>query len=181
MTAFSSAKTTSDLQAPPLKIRLASMLYEAMLLFGVLFMAGLAFSTLLEQRHALYLRSALQDWLFVVLGMYFVWFWSHGGQTLAMKTWRIRVVRQDGSRLLLWRALMRYFLSGLWFVPGLAAAWVIKAQGPMLVLIPAANLLLWAALVYLDPQRQFVHDRLVGTRLIRAAPAAAKSSKKRLV
>lgn len=167
------------MQAPPLKLRLASMLYEAMLLFGVLFVAGWAFSTLLQQRHALYLRGALQDWLFVVLGIYFVWLWSHGGQTLAMKTWRIRVVRQDGSPLRLWRALGRYFLSWLWFLPGLAAAWALKAQGPMLVLIPAANVLLWAALVYLDPQRQFLHDRLAGTRLIRTAPAAPKRAKKR--
>lgn len=166
------------MQAPSLKVRLASMLYEAMLLFGVLFVAGWVFSTLLEQRHALYLRRALQDWLFVVLGLYFVWFWSHGGQTLAMKTWRIRVVRQDGSPLRLWRALVRYFLSWLWFLPGLAAAWALQAQGVMLVLIPTANLLLWAALAYLDPQRQFVHDRLAGTRLIRAAPVAARPAGK---
>jgi len=75
------------------------MLYEAMLLFGVLFIAGWLFSTLLQQRHALYLRGALQDWLFLVLGLYFVWFWTHRGQTLAMKTWRIKVVDKQGHEL----------------------------------------------------------------------------------
>ena len=33
--------------------------------------------------------------MFVVLGIYFVWFWSRG-QTLAMKTWHIRLVDAQG-------------------------------------------------------------------------------------
>ncbi|MGZ3237424.1 MAG: RDD family protein, partial [Burkholderiaceae bacterium] len=73
------------------------MLYEAMLLFGVLFISAWLFSTLLQQRNALYLRHALQYWLFLVVGVYFVWFWTHSGQTLAMKTWRIRLVTKNGE------------------------------------------------------------------------------------
>jgi uncharacterized RDD family membrane protein YckC len=145
------------------------MVYEAMLLFGVLFIAGWLFSTLLQQRHALYLRSALQEWLFFVLGAYFAWFWSHGGQTLAMKTWRIRVVQADGRPLSLWRAVFRYLLSWLWFFPGLIAAWLLGAHGWMLVLIPAANVLVWSLTIYLDPDRQLLHDRLAGTRLVTVA------------
>lgn len=151
------------------------MLYEAMLLFGVLFIAGWIFSTLLHQRHALYLRGALQDWLFFVLGLYFCWLWSHGGQTLAMKTWRIRVVTQQGLPLTLWRAIGRYLLAWLWLLPGLAAAWAMGAKTWMLVLIPAANVLVWALTVYLDPQRQFLHDRIAGTRLIRVPATTPKS------
>ncbi|RJG00769.1 RDD family protein [Noviherbaspirillum sedimenti] len=159
--------------------RLASMLYEGMLLFGVLFIAGWLFSTLLQQRHALYLRHAQQIWLLLVMGIYFVWFWIHGGQTLAMKTWHIRLVSADGKPLRVWRAIMRYLLAWLWFLPGLALASVLGAHAWMLVLIPALNMLLWALATYLDPQRQFLHDRLAGTRLIMQQPvkpgAAARS------
>ncbi len=145
------------------------MLYESMLLFGVVFFAGWLFSTLLQQRHALYLRSGLQDWLFLVVGIYFVWFWSHGGQTLAMKTWRIRLVTTDGLPVGIGRATARYLLAWFWCVPGLAAAWLLGARGWLLVLIPAGNLLLWALTVYLDPERRFLHDRLAGTRLVNVA------------
>lgn len=152
--------------APSLKRRFASMLYEAMLVFAVLFAAVLIFSTLMEQRHALYLRGALQDWLFAVLGIYFIWFWIHGGQTLAMKTWKIRLVDVNGKRVTLWRAIARYCLAWLWFLPGLALAWLLGAKTSMLIWIPLANVVLWALAVYLDPCRQFLHDRLAGTRLI---------------
>lgn len=142
------------------------MVYEAMLLFGVLFIGVWLFSTLLQQRHALYLRGALQNWLFILIGIYFVWFWSHGGQTLAMKTWRIQLVTADGQPVKIWRAIGRYFLVWFWCVPGLALAWALGAKAWMLVLIPVMNMALWALMIYLDPNRQFLHDRLAGTRLV---------------
>lgn len=151
------------------------MAYEAMLLFGVLFIAVWLFSTLLQQRHALYLRSALQDWLFFVIGIYFIWFWSHGGQTLAMKTWRIRLVNADGQPVTILRAIGRYLLVWLWCLPGLALAWALGAKTWMLVLIPAANVIIWALMIYLDPHRQFLHDRLAGTRLIRVVNMPSKA------
>ncbi len=150
----------------PLKNRLLCMVYEAMLLFGVLFIATWLFSTLLQQRHALYLRDALQDWLFVVLGVYFCWFWTHSGQTLAMKTWRIRVVGRDGKPVGWPRAMLRYVFAWGWFLPGLALARAIGAQGWMLLLLPALNFAVWAAAALLDRDRQFLHDRLAGTRVV---------------
>lgn len=147
------------------------MLYESMLLFGVVFIAGWLFSTLLQQRHALYLRAGLQDWLFVVMGIYFVWFWSHGGQTLAMKTWRIRLVTTNGQPIGVVRAIARYLLAWCWLLPGLLAAWLLGARNWMLILIPAVNLVLWSLTIYLDPERRFLHDRLAGTRLIDVKPS----------
>ena len=142
------------------------MLYESLLLFGVLFIAGWIFGTVLQQRHALYLRQGLQYWLFLVIGVYFIWFWSHGGQTLAMKTWRVRLTAMDGSPVSIWRATLRYLLSWLWFIPGLLLAKLLGVQGWLLVIIPLANLMIWAILALLDPARQFVHDRIAGTRLV---------------
>lgn len=142
------------------------MLYEAMLLFGVLFVAGMLFSILLQQRNALHLRHLLQDWLFLVIGLYFIGFWTNGGQTLAMKTWRIRLVTRNGGKVGILRAIARYLLTWLWILPGLAFAWKLDAHHWALVLLPLVNFLLWALLIYLDPDHQFLHDRLTGTRLI---------------
>ncbi len=142
------------------------MLYESLLLFGVVFIAVWIFSTLLQQRHALYLRHGLQYWLFIVLGTYFVWFWTHGGQTLAMKTWRVRLVSVSGAPVSMTRAALRYLLCWLWFVPGLLLAKLLDAHSWLLVAIPAANVFLWAGSALLDPKRQFIHDRIIGTRLI---------------
>ncbi|WP_422879646.1 RDD family protein [Noviherbaspirillum cavernae] len=163
---------------PSLKRRLASMVYEAMLLFGVLFISGWLFSTLLQQRHALYLRDALQDWLFLVIGLYFVWFWTHSGQTLAMKTWRIRLETRDGSAVGTKRAIGRYLLSWLWVLPGLALAWALGLKGWLLILIPSVNILLWALAAYLDPQRQFLHDRIAGTRIVSVPESSTKPGAK---
>jgi uncharacterized RDD family membrane protein YckC len=153
---------------PPLKRRLASMLYEAMLLFAVLFISDWFFSTLLQQRHALQLRHAGQAWLFFVLSIYFVWFWTHGGQTLAMKTWRIRIIGPDGRAPRPARAIGRYLLSWMFVLPGLALASITDAKNWALVLIPGTNFLIWTVLVYLDPERQFLHDRIAGTRIVAA-------------
>ena len=149
------------------------MLYEGVLLFGILFIAGWLFSTLTQQRNAMTLRQPLEVWLFLVLGIYYIWCWTHGGQTLPMKTWHMRVVTKDGSPLTPWRALLRYLLAWMWFVPGLAVAKAIDANGWMLVLPSLLNFLIWAATALFDKERQFLHDRLAGTRLIATKPAKA--------
>lgn len=142
------------------------MLYESMLLFAVVFIFGWLFSMAMEQRHALYLRHALATWLFLVIGIYFIWFWTHSGQTLAMKTWRVRLLTVDGKDIGVKRALVRYLLGWLWVLPGLALAWGVGARGWMLALIPAANLVAWALTAFLDPRRQFLHDRIAGTQVV---------------
>lgn len=75
----------TDLTAPGLWRRMACFIYEGVLLFGVVMIAGYLYSTLTQQRHALQGQVGLRSFLFLVLGIYFVWFWSHGGQTVAMK------------------------------------------------------------------------------------------------
>lgn len=152
------------------------MVYETMLLFGVITISGALFSILFQQRHALYLRHALQAWLLLVVTAYFVWFWTHSGQTLAMKTWRIRLVTADGKAVDAKHAIGRYLLAWLWILPGLALAWAIDAKNWVLLLLPGANMLLWALTAYLDPQRQFLHDRIAGTRVISVDPDPVKAA-----
>ena len=75
---------------------MACWLYEGLLLFGVVFISGYLFGTLSQTRNAMDNRHALQMFLFVVFGIYFVWFWSKG-QTLAMKTWDLKLVDKSGK------------------------------------------------------------------------------------
>ncbi len=159
------------LPTPGLARRLACFVYEGVLLFGVLMIAGFLYSGLTQQRHALAGRHGLQAFLFVVLAIYFVWFWSHGGQTVAMKAWHIRLVGRDGQPVSERRALARYLLAWLWFVPALASVWLAGLDGPGVVSVALlAGVAGFAALARLHPERQFWHDVLCGTRLVTWRP-----------
>lgn len=151
---------------PTLRRRVLSMVYESLLLFGVLFIAGYLFSTLTQQRSGLMYRHAMQLWIFLVLGAYFVWFWTHGGQTLAMKTWKIRVVDTRGAPLTPARAVLRYVLVWLWILPAMALDWAFGLSGWESVGVLVGWMVLWAAAMYAGTGHQFLHDRLAGTRLV---------------
>lgn len=159
------------MMAPGLWRRLAAFVYEGVVLFGVVMVAGFIFSIATDQRHALSGRTGLQAFMFVVLGLYFVWFWTHGGQTVAMKTWQIRVVDRAGQALTPARALLRYLLSWLWFAPALAVValnqWHARLEILLALLI---GIVAYALLSQVLPERQFLHDRLAGTRLQRHQP-----------
>lgn len=137
----------NGLISPSRKRRLACMVYEGMLLFGVLFMAAYLFDTLTQSRHALYLRHARQAWLFAVLGFYFAWFWRHGGQTLAMKTWHIRLVHEDGGQVGWAQAFLRYVLALLFTWTGISFVYS-----------------------FFDKNGQFPQDRLCKTLLVSSKP-----------
>jgi uncharacterized RDD family membrane protein YckC len=148
---------------------MACWMYEGMLMFGVVFIAGYLFGTLSQTRHALDNRHPLQAFLFVVFGIYFTWFWSRG-QTLAMKTWNIRLVDRNGQPVTQPRAFVRYLLSWLWFLPPLAALAPFGLTGGESVVIILGWVAVWALLSRFHPEQQFWHDALAGTRLITSAP-----------
>lgn len=129
-----------------LRRRLAAMLYESMLLLGVLALTFLV-PYLVLGAVAGYTPPGALLWLhvFAVLGVYFVWYWRRGGQTLAMQTWRLQIVDAASGRLAgRGRCWLRY-----------ALAW------PSLLLGGLG--LLWALV---DRDRQFLHDRLAGTCIV---------------
>jgi len=95
--------------------RLMAMIYDTLLLFSVLLLAtGLA--ELVTQGSLHYHNPFFRTWLFLVCFLFYAWFWTHGGQTLGMRTWRLRLQRLDGKPVTLWQALLR-FLSA---IPSLA-------------------------------------------------------------
>ena len=151
---------------PTLRRRFASMTYEAMLLFAVVFVAGYLFDTLTQSRNGLRLRHAREAWLFAVLGIYFVWFWRHGGQTLAMKTWSVRLLGPPGRPLGFGRAIARYLLLWIFVLPTLALVWAFGLQGWDVMVALVAALILPPFYAHFDRDRQFLHDRLLGTRIV---------------
>lgn len=139
-------KTSSIGRPASLRRRFAALVYELLLLAAVWFIAAFVFIAFARNPPHGALRAVFQLYLWLVTAAYFAWFWSHGGQTLAMKTWRIRLVRRSGEAVSLARAFARYGLATLSYgLAGLTLFWAI-----------------------FDKDRQFLHDRLAGTRLIDA-------------
>ena len=162
----------ASFDVPHLPRRMACWLYEGMLLFGVVFISAYLFGTLSQTRHALNNRHALQAFLFVVFGIYFTWFWAKG-QTLAMKTWNIRLVDISGNPVTQARALLRYVASWSWLLPPLAASAAFHWSGGETVVLVLGWVAVWALLSRFHPQRQFWHDALAGTRLISSTPRSS--------
>ncbi len=164
-----SSLTTVSL-APSRLRRFASMLYEGILLFGVVFVASYLFDTLTQSRDGLMFRHARQAVVFVAVGIYFVMCWHKGGQTLPMKTWNIRLTERNGAKPELPRLMLRYAL--LWPIPLLAALVVLLASRmtgysstDLLIVFAPFSIFIWT---WFDPDGQFLHDRILGTRLIDA-------------
>jgi uncharacterized RDD family membrane protein YckC len=129
----------------PLGRRFLSLVYEALLATALLWCAALVFGVAEGTLGAEHVRVFFQIYLAAVAGIYFVWQWAHGGQTLAMKTWGIQLRCADGSPLTTRVASTRYLLA----LCGTAALGVSY---------------LWA---FFDRDRQFLHDRLSRTRIVR--------------
>lgn len=119
------------------------MAYECLLLLALLFVATFIFLALFGSAVHFPERALLQLWLLTVAACYFIWFWTHGGQTLAMKTWHLRLVTEHGNAVTWRTALLRF-----------------------LVTVPSVGLGIGIVWALLDGEGQFLHDRLAHTRLV---------------
>ena len=169
--------TTSGLPTPPnterrpagILLRLAAMTYEGVLLFGVVFVVSYALLALTRWTYPLGSgqRTVLQATLFLTLGLYFVYQWRKTGQTLAMKSWHVRLVDGSGGAPSVARAVLRYVGAWHLFLPG--AVWVAFFGGNVIndlvaVACSLAILLLPGAF---DPRKRLLHDRLSRTYVLR--------------
>lgn len=135
----------TEARLPGIGRRLVSMAYESVLLIGVIAAAVVVPNLLLALASGIVLpRPALRVYVFLILAAYFLWHWRGGGQTLAMRTWKLEIVASTGDAPSLRQLTLRYVLA--W--PSLALAGI----G-----------ILWALV---DRDRQFLHDRLAGTRIV---------------
>jgi uncharacterized RDD family membrane protein YckC len=153
--------------APTLRRRLAAFLYEGVLLFGLVMVVGLIYSIAVDQRHGLQGRQGMMAVQFLALSAYFMWMWTHGGQTLALKTWQLRLVTPQGGPIAPLRALLRYLTSWLWFIPPLLLTWLAGWHDKGSITAAVLGwMVLYAALTWVLPSRQFLHDVISGTRVI---------------
>jgi len=122
---------------------MGSLAYETLLLTAILFICTWVFLFFAQALDNALARPLLQLWLVAITGTYFVYCWTHGGQTLPMKTWRIRLSMADGTAVNPTTATKRYLLALLSLgLCGSGFAWAL-----------------------VDRERQFLHDRIAGTRL----------------
>ncbi len=129
---------------PSIRRRLAAMVYEALLLGGIIVVAVFVPLTVLKGITGVLLSAPLmRAYVFLLLAAYFLWHWQPGKQTLAQRTWKLVIRSSDGSVPTLRQLALRYVL-----------AW------PSVLLFGAG--ILWALV---DRERQFLHDRLAGTRI----------------
>ena len=155
----------SRLPSASLLRRMSCWFYEGLLLFGVIFIAGYLFGTLTQTRHAMNNRLGLQAFVFSVLALYFSFFW-HKGQTLAMKTWNIRVTDLQGKNISQPRALLRYTLSWVWFLPPIVASFPFELPAPLVGLLVLVWVFVWASSSRFQLRRQYWHDVWAGTQLV---------------
>lgn len=124
------------------------MIYESLLVAAVLFVASFIVLPVVGDMHAPWQRHLFQAYIVGVMFAYFSAFWLRSGQTLAMKTWRIRLVDQGGGTPSVRQVALRF---------------AVALAGLLL-----AGVGIWWALF--DRDRQFLHDRIAGTRLVRVPP-----------
>ncbi|MCG2583206.1 RDD family protein [Massilia sp. TS11] len=158
---------TPALQFPSIGRRLICMVYESFLLTAVMMLAVAAFLILSGNRHSPLLDHVRTLWVFLAGGAYFVHQWRDSGHTLAMKTWRIKLVLPGAAKLPFKVAFVRYVLIVSYFLPALLAYSLLDIHSGRVM---SALLLASLALMLLAPlftkDRQFLHDRLLGTYLI---------------
>jgi uncharacterized RDD family membrane protein YckC len=156
--------------------RLAASLYETLLLAALALVVGFALLPMLtaapslpsDERALPLLKPASQaisfGCLFAVLGAYCAWGWSGGRRTLPMKTWRLAMEATRGAPVSFSRAALRYVAC--WIGPGFAVAAYAGLRpfgyGRWAIALLAFNYA-WALV---NSDRQFLHDRVVGTRLV---------------
>lgn len=131
------------IKRPGLLRQMAVFLYDGLLILALLGFATFIFVWLFGDATQGWTHLALQIELWLVAGVYFVYSWYRSGQTLAMKTWRVQLVRVDGSQATLAALIQRYVLASvglIFFAAGFIWAWI-------------------------DREHCSLHDRLLGFRL----------------
>ena len=178
-----------SLPAPTIKRRIALNLYEMLVLFGVLAFTFLVPHLIIGVLFEVTAPSAiLMAHMYLVLAFYFMWYWTKTGQTLAMQTWRIQLVNEDGAIMKRSQALMRFAIGSLWLIPAALLLFInirmnpgASMGGSVSIIFFSITLFLWPLSAILDRKnRQSIPDRWSGTRLVQlpsTIPHPVSSSK----
>jgi uncharacterized RDD family membrane protein YckC len=144
------ASTPGNLDPPDLvnagfARRLIALVYEALIAVALTLVAATPFVMIAGEPSGSLPKMTFRLYLLLVLGAYFILCWVKGGQTLPMKTWRLRLVSRDGGGVSLSLGVLRFVLALAGYgLAGISIVWVL-----------------------FDRERQFLHDRLASTRIVR--------------
>jgi uncharacterized RDD family membrane protein YckC len=163
---------------PSLKRRLACLIYECLLILALMLVPSALFTWLKAEIGAsFWLDKLLQLTLLGVLFAYFGLSWVRGGQTVAMKAWRLKLEMADGRPLGWPQAVLRFMVTLLLLIGVPVVAYLGMGRSDpytaRLALLWALVPFLWS---YFDPQGQALHDRLCGMRLKRMPKAKADAA-----
>lgn len=98
-------------QAANISKRVLALIYDSFLLLAILLFASLP-AVAINQGEALNQSWLYRIYLLTVAFLYFAWHWKHGGQTLAMSTWKIKFVSTD-DKPISWQQCLIRFSCGL--------------------------------------------------------------------
>lgn len=170
------------LPSPQFWRRVSCALYEQLVLLGVIALTFLVPNLALGMLFGVSLPSWLTFlYLYAVLGVYFVWYWSKSGQTLAMQTWRVRIINQLGYNPSRRQAFWRYVYGSLWIFPCIGLQALLQLQRWQIIeMLFSVALFIWPLSTYLDRLnllgRQSLPDRFAGTRLVELPKSAVTLS-----
>ena len=166
------ASYLKSLPAPTIKRRIALNLYEMLVLFGVLAFTFLVPHLIIGVLFEVTAPSAiLMAHMYLVLAFYFMWYWTKTGQTLAMQTWRVRMIGRKGYNVTKRQAFWRYVYGSLWLIPCVVLHWAFHLEKWQIIeMLFTVALFIWPLSIYLDRRnilhRQSLPDRLAGSRLV---------------
>jgi uncharacterized RDD family membrane protein YckC len=176
--ATSGPEAKPTVRTPSVKRRLLCLVYESLCLTAVeMFAMALYILVTLNRKGPLF--DAGQKAVFILTAAaYFIHFWTDSGHTLAMKTWRIKVIKVGHAKLPLRTALLRFVLAWGWVLPAIVVCYAFGLKDPRSVSAAlAVGILAWGMTAFLDKNRQFLHDRLAGTRLIQLPAPMRQASR----
>ena len=112
--------------------RLGAVLYDTLLLLSVLFIATALVLVLTGGEAIPAGNPFFSSYLLFICFMFYGWFWTHGGQTLGMRAWKIRIQQRNGAAISWWQAVLR-FLSAIvsWLALGLGFLWMLMDRDKM--------------------------------------------------
>ncbi len=104
--------------------RLAAILYDSLLLAAILFLASLLVLPLMGDHPSIGALLLFRLYLLLIIFAFFAWFWTHGGQTLGMRAWRIRLQNRNPGPISLWQVMLRFIIATFsWLLLGLGFLW----------------------------------------------------------
>jgi uncharacterized RDD family membrane protein YckC len=162
--------TATAASTPSIRRRLIALVYEVFLVLAVNVLAAALWILGTRNSHAPMAQFGLRAVVFLSTGAYFIYNWTASGHTLAMKTWRMCVARAGAdpyARVPLRNAIVRYLLAWGWVLPAHELNVLLGLHDKVSnAIVLGIGVLAWALTAFLDRDRQFLHDRLAGTRIV---------------